>query len=93
MESGDFLQIGNAVDPRERFTLLQCAARVKPVTCADFADLMARFGCGFGTTPIQLKALELCAHENSVRVAGPNNKIGYRFSLGLSSPVFTLQTS
>jgi hypothetical protein len=54
---------------------------------------MASFGCGFGTAPIQLKTRELCAHENSVRVTGPDNKIGYRFSLGLSSPVCTLQTS
>jgi hypothetical protein len=77
--------------PAMRWPFFSCV--VKPVTCADFADLMARFGCGFGTTPIQLKARELCAHENSVRVAGPNNKIGYRFSLGLSSPVCTLQTS
>ena len=43
---------------------------------------MASFGRGFATTLIQLKGCELCTHENSVRVARPNDEIGYRFRLG-----------
>jgi hypothetical protein len=54
---------------------------------------MASFGRGFATTLIQLKACELCTHENSIRVARPNDEIGYRFGLGLTSPTCTLQTS
>jgi hypothetical protein len=54
---------------------------------------MASFGRGFGTPLIELEACELCAHENPVRVARPNNEIGYRFGLWLTSPTGTLQPS
>jgi hypothetical protein len=54
---------------------------------------MTSFGRGLGTPLIQLKAFEFRAHENSIRVVGPNNEIGYRFGLSLPSPIRTLQTS
>jgi hypothetical protein len=72
----------------ERLLIAAC-----PGHFAAMRRLMTSFGRGLGTPLIQLKACEFRAHENSIRVVGPNNEIGYRFGLSLPSPTRTLQTS